>query len=254
MKKSLAFATIVLFSILSFMLSSCDNDEPESTVSKPVATLAEVGEENCKTGVTGKDLHLEGELLAEGLIGRIDLAITSPDGKITVLTKSWIDGSKYIGVRNTTFHEHVDIPADTPAGNYKLTFTVTDKLMQSGIFTSDLKIEVPKANAPKINITEAGEGNSKTAVAGEDMHFEAEISAPDKIAEIEVELHNTAAGYEKVYKFTGKYLGETSAHFHEHLDIPADAPAGEYHLHFTVTDAEGNSTTEEVEGIQITTK
>ncbi len=253
MKKSLVFATMVLLSIISFMLSSCGNDEPEPAVSKPVAALAEVGEENCKTGVAGKDLHLEGELLAEGLIGRIDLAITSADGKTTVLTKSWTDG-KYIGVRNTTFHEHVDIPADAPEGDYELTFTVTDKLGQSSVFTSDLKIEVPKADAPKISITEAGEDNSKTAVVGEDMHLEAEISAPYKIAEIEVELHNTAAGYEKVYKFTGKYLGETSAHFHEHLDIPADAPAGEYHLHFTVTDAEGNSTTEEVEGIQITAK
>ena len=58
--------------------------------------------------------------------------------------------------------------------------------------------------------------------------------------------------YEKEFKYTGKYLGETSAHFHEHLAVPADAPAGEYHLHFTVTDADGNSTTEEVEGIQIT--
>lgn len=84
------------------------------------------------------------------------------------------------------------------------------------------------------------------------MHLEAEISAPNKIAEIEVKLHNTAADYEKEFKYTGKYLGETSAHFHEHLAVPVDAPAGEYHLHFTVTDAEGNSTTEEVEGIQIT--
>ena len=106
--------------------------------------------------------------------------------------------------------------------------------------------------SPEITITETGEGNSKTAVAGGEMHLEAEISAPNKIAEIEVKLHNTAADYEKGFKYTGKYLGETSAHFHEHLAVPADAPAGEYHLHFTVTDAEGNSTTEEVEGIQIT--
>ena len=48
-----------------------------------------------------------------------------------------------------------------------------------------------------------------------------------------------------------KYIGETSVLFHEHPLIPADAPAGEYHIHFTVTDAAGNSTTEEAEGIEI---
>lgn len=184
---------------------------------------------------------------------RIDLLITSADGKNTILTKAWTDG-KYVGVRNTTFHEHVDIPAATPAGDYKLTFTVTDKAGQSSVFTSDLKIEVPVEGSPVINITEAGENNSKTAVVGGEMHLEAEISAPKKIDNIEVELHNTEAKYEKVFTFKEKYLGQAEAHFHEHLQIPADAPAGEYHIHFTVTDAEGNSTTEEVEGVQITEK
>lgn len=50
----------------------------------------------------------------------------------------------------------------------------------------------------------------------------------------------------------GKYVGETSVLFHEHPQIPSDAPVGEYHIHFTVTDCNGNATTEEAEGIQIT--
>ncbi len=212
---------------------------------------AEISAPNKKTATAGKDMHLEGNLEAEGLIARIDVAVTSADGLTTVFAKSWTDG-KYIGVRNTTFHEHIDISSETAAGEYVLTFTVTDKAGQSSVFKSSLKITTPVEGSPEITITETGEGNSKTAVAGGEMHLEAEISAPNKIAEIEVELHNTAADYEKEFKYTGKYLGETSAHFHEHLAVPADAPAGEYHLHFTVTDADGNSTTEEVEGIQIT--
>lgn len=244
---------MLLLGVFTLMLSSCDDDDDKPTVAKPVATLAEVGEENSKEATAGKDLHLEGELEAEGLINRIDLLITSADGKTTVLTKSWTDG-KYIGVRNTTFHEHVDIPASTPAGDYKLTFTVTDATGQSSVFNSDLKIVVPVEGAPQITITEVGEGNSKTAVVGGEMHLEADINAPKKIDEIEVELHNTAAGYEKVFTFKEKYLGQITAHFHEHLQIPADAPAGEYHIHFTVKDAEGNSTTEEAEGVQITAK
>lgn len=254
MKKNLIFAVSMLLSVFAFGLSSCDNDDDKPDYDDDIiATLSEVSEENSKIAFAGKDLHLEGNLYAEDLIGRIDLKIESQDGKTNVLSKSWTDG-KYIGVRNTNFHEHVDIPANTAEGNYKLTFTVTDRDGDWSVFNSDLRIEVPKAGSPVIKITEAGENNSKTAVVGEEMHLEAEISAPQKIAEIEVELHNTAAGYEKVFKFTGKYVGEKSAHFHEHLEIPADAPAGEYHIHFTVTDAEGNSTTEEVEGVEIKNK
>ena len=246
-------AASVLFCVLSVVLSSCNNDDDsQSSVAKPVAALAEVGEENSKVATAGKDLHLEGDLVAEGLIARIDVTITTADGKTTLVQKSYTDG-KYIGVRNTTFHEHLDIPADAAAGAYKVVFVVTDKQGQSTTFTSDLTIKALDKTAPAITFKEVGEDDSHKAVIGQKMHLEAQIEAPHKIAKIEVEFHNTAAGYEHVFTYTDeKYLGQTSVLFHEHPEIPADAPAGEYHIHFTVTDAAGNSTTEEAEGIQIT--
>ncbi len=243
----------MLLSVFALTLTSCDNDDDNPSVAKPKINLEEVGEENSKTATAGKDLHLEGELEAEGLIANITVNIASADGKTQVLTKSYSDG-KYIGVRNTTFHEHVDIPASTPAGDYKLTFTVTDKAGQSSVFTSTLKIEVPVEGAPEITINEVGEGNSMTGVAGGKMPVKAAVKAQKKIAEIELELHNTSADYEKVFTFKGEYVGKTEADFNEQLLIPADAPAGEYHLHFTVKDAEGNSTTEEAEGVQVKDK
>lgn len=243
----------MLLSVFSLVLSSCSNDDETPSVAKPVAALAEVGEENDKTATAGKDLHLEGDLEAEGLIGRIDLAITTKDGKTTVLTKSWTDGI-YIGVRNTTFHEHVDIPATVAAGDYTVTFTVTDKTGQQTVFTSDLKIVVPVKGAPEAKITKVGDNNSMTGTVGKDLPIEATITAEKKIAKIEVELHNTAAKYEKEFEFTEGYAGKTSADFKEVVTVPADAPAGEYHIHFTVTDAEGNSTLEEAEGVQIAAK
>lgn len=251
MKKIIFLAASVLFCVFSLVLSSCsDDDDPKQDVAKPVAALAEVGEENSKEATAGKDLHLEGDLLADGLIARIDVTIAIADGKTTIVQKSYTDG-KYIGVKNTTFHEHLDIPADA-AGAYKLTFVVTDKLGQSSTFTSDLTIKALDKTAPAITFKEVGEDDSHKAVIGEKMHLEAQIEAPHKIAKIEVEFHNTAAGYEHVFTYTDeKYVGETSVLFHEHPQIPADAPEGEYHIHFTVTDAAGNSTTEEAEGIQI---
>lgn len=250
MKKIIFLAASVLFCVFSLVLSSCSDDNPKQDVAKPVAALAEVGEENSKEATAGKDLHLEGDLLADGLIARIDVTIATADGKTTIVQKSYTDG-KYIGVKNTTFHEHLDIPTDA-AGAYKLTFVVTDKLGQSSTFTSDLTIKALDKTAPAITFKEVGEDDSHKAVIGEKMHLEAQIEAPHKIAKIEVEFHNTAAGYEHVFTYTDeKYVGETSVLFHEHPQIPADAPEGEYHIHFTVTDAAGNSTTEEAAGIQI---
>ena len=253
MKKIVFLAATVLFCIFSLVLSSCDsNDDPQPSVAKPVAALAEVGEENSKEATAGKDLHLEGDLEAEGLIARIDVTIATADGKTTIVQQSYTDG-KYIGVRNTTFHEHLDIPANAAAGAYKVTLVVTDKLGQSSTFTSDLTVKALDQTAPAITFKEVGEGDSHKAVIGQKMHLEAQIEAPHKIAKIEVEFHNTAAKYEKVYTYTGEqYLGQTSVLFHEHPEIPADAPEGEYHIHFTVTDANDISTTEEAEGIQIT--
>lgn len=253
MKKIFFMTALVLLCMFNIIFASCDNEnDPQPMVSKPVATLAEVGEENCKEAVAGKDLHLEGDLVAEGLIARIDVTIASADGKTTVLKQSYTSG-KYINVKNTTFHEHLDIPSNTAAGDYQLTFVVTDKLGQSTTFTSALKITSPVEGAPTITFKEVGEDNCKKAVIGQKMHLEVQVEAPHKIAKIEVELHNSAAKYEKVFTYTDeKYLGQTSVLFHEHPLIPSDAPEGEYHMHFTVTDANGNSTTEEVEGLQIT--
>ena len=117
-----------------------------------------------------------------------------------------------------------------------------------------LTVREPSAGKLSASIVEVGKDNSMKAVAGGELHLEAEVNAPSGIAAIEVEPHNGAAGYEKTFEFAGKYVGKTSAMFHEHIAVPADAPAGEYHLHFTVTDAEGNSVTEEAEGLVVTRK
>ena len=63
MKKCLFLTVALTLSVFSLFTTSCDNND-EPNVSKPVATLAEVGEENSKTATAGKDMHLEGNLEA----------------------------------------------------------------------------------------------------------------------------------------------------------------------------------------------
>lgn len=98
---------------------------------------------------------------------------------------------------------------------------------------------------PVINLSEVGEKNSQTGVVGNDLHLEGEITAENLVKRIDIEIHQEDGGDFKIEKsFTeGKYIGVKNVLFHEHIDIPSDAPAGNYHLHFTVTDGLGQSTT-----------
>jgi len=100
---------------------------------------------------------------------------------------------------------------------------------------------------PVIPLTEVGHDNSLMAHPGHDLHLEADIVAEGLIQRIDIEIHQEEKGsFEIVESFTeGKYVGIKNTEFHEHIDIPAEAPLGKYHLHFTVTDAEGQQTTAE---------
>ena len=99
-------------------------------------------------------------------------------------------------------------------------------------------------SAPKITLTEVGHENGGKAEQGDDLHLEADIVAEGLIQRIRVEIHQENGSYEIEKNYaTGKYIGVKNTEFHEHIDIPADAPLGAYHLHITVTDKEGQTAT-----------
>jgi uncharacterized membrane protein len=103
---------------------------------------------------------------------------------------------------------------------------------------------------PVITITEVGSHDAPESKvkAGDELHLEAEIVAEGSIARIDVEIHQEeGGGFEIEKSYTDKYVGVKNVVFHEHIDIPTEAPAGEYHLHLTVTDKEGQSATAEAE-------
>lgn len=106
---------------------------------------------------------------------------------------------------------------------------------------SALLISCNKTSAPSVTFTEIGHENSKVAMRGDDMHLEADVVAEGLIGSIHVELHKGDYEIEKEYT-SGKYIGVKNTEFHEHIEIPSDAPLGEYHLHFTVTDRDGRQT------------
>ena len=130
---------MALITVLSFGFTSCGDDDDDVLPAKPSVTLTEVGHDNGKHAHPGHDLHLEADMLAEGLIKRIDIEIHQEGGANKIVELSYTTG-KYIGVRNAEFHEHIDIPADAPLGEYHLHFTVTDNMGQQTTVESHLEI------------------------------------------------------------------------------------------------------------------
>ena len=128
-----------IIALFSFSFVACKDDD-KSSVAKPVITLTEVGHDNSGIGHIGDDLHLEAEIVAEGSIKRIDIEIHQEEGGKFEIEKSYTEG-KYIGVKNAEFHEHIDIPAEAPVGEYHLHFTVVDGEGQSTTVESDVEIQ-----------------------------------------------------------------------------------------------------------------
>lgn len=135
MKKIIVFAAAMLLGVFALSVSSCKKNE---IVAKPVIKLTEVGKENSKKATIGDDMHLEANIVAEGLIKRIDVEIHQEKGGKYKLEKTFTEG-KYIGLKNCEFHEHIDVPADAPAGEYHVHLTVTDQ--KGNTATAEAEVE-----------------------------------------------------------------------------------------------------------------
>jgi hypothetical protein len=114
-------------------------------------------------------------------------------------------------------------------------------LLAGSFFVSckdDDKIDVAP---PTITDVEIGSGNSKKAHAGGDFHIEVQIVAPGDIDRVELEIHpESGSGWKFDTVYTAGLAGLKNAELHEHIDVPASAAVGQYHLHLRVTDKNGN--------------
>lgn len=236
----------LLIPILGFALFSCQDDE-DVNFNAPVISGFQFGEGGTHstdgTAYRGSDLHLEAEILAEATVASITLTIHGQDLVVGEGEEEWdfsetYTDEKYL-VKNPTFHEHVDIPANAPAGEYHITLEVTDLAGN----TSEVEGHLELLSAVTINEFSMDE----TVARGTDFHVEFMINAIHGIHQISVDIHahgiTPRAGevewdFEEIYE--EGYHGLTEAEFHEHIDVPANAPAGEYHITFSIEDEEGN--------------
>lgn len=144
--------------ITSFMLfTSCEDDEVE--ISKPVIGELELGIDNSHIAYIGSDMHMQVELLAEGKIDLITIEIHKDDGTGDEIEAEF---TKYAGQKNGTFHEHMDIPAGTAAGEYHFQMTVIDQLGNSTTVEEEITLEESDdTKGPVITISSAPEANAE---------------------------------------------------------------------------------------------
>ncbi|MDO7136557.1 DUF4625 domain-containing protein [Algibacter lectus] len=245
------FKVLAVTAIFGLLLNSCSSDDTE-TLDAPVISSFEYGEGSTHStdlvAYKGSDIHLEAVISAEAVVSGITLSIHAHDLTPGEDEVDWdfeqvFTDANYL-VINPTFHEHVDIPNNIPVGEYHVELTVVDTQGNSTEIEGDLQI------LDSITISEAS--IDSTVVRGNDFHVEFMIDAVNGIHNITVDFHADGVtvgegevewDYEE--EFLDGYHEETEIEFHEHFDVPATAPAGEYHLSFVVEDEEGNTKTYE---------
>lgn len=128
--------SIILFTAAIFVIAyfsiSC---KKEAELAAPSISMQELGYQNSKKAFRGNDLHIEAYLLAEGKIANVMIELHPESGHLKqgdnfLSLLSWEFDStytgKYYGIKNTDFHEHIEIPLSADTGHYHFHFSVTD--------------------------------------------------------------------------------------------------------------------------------
>ncbi len=218
---------MLAFLLLIATFTACKKDKQETP--KPSIEGLEVGTSNSKVAHPGNDLHIEAEIIAPGNIKAVVLEIHPESGSGWEVNTTYTEG--FSGLKNAQFHKHIDVPADAALGEYHGHLKVTDQTGQVTETEFELQV-IADPTMPSVSNFEVG-----LNAAGNDLHVEAVITVPNKIAEIVLEIHGS--GWEKEVSYTdGAMVGQTTYNLHKHMDIAA-APKGHYHVDLRIVDQSG---------------
>jgi hypothetical protein len=221
------------FLLIAATFGACKKDDEVADLSAPVIAALEIGPENNKIAHPGGDVHVEALITATSNIESVTLEINPKSGSGWKLNTVYTEG--FAGLKNAEFHKHVDVPEDAALGSYNVVLKVRDSQGKETKVESTLDLQ----NDPSLPSQTGFEVGLNAA--GNDLHAEASITAPNKIAEILVEIHGN--GWEKEFSYKDvNIVGQTSYNFHKHMDVTA-APKGHYHVHLKVVDQAGKSAT-----------
>lgn len=182
---------LVIIAFLGTFLNSCssDDDGDSTAVPAPVVSDFELGIGNSHVAYLGADVHVEAEVIAEGGINTITVEIHKEDD-----ADAWeyeYTYEEFSGLLNTTFHKHIDIPADIETGTYHFHFIVTDMEGQQTIVEEELDIqELIDEESPEITISSHPEDN-ETFNEGDTISISGSISDNVALAGMLVALVRT---------------------------------------------------------------
>lgn len=220
------FKALFLALSISALFAACSDDDDVLPVAPPTITGVEIGSDNSKVGYAGSDIHIDAAITAAAGIAEVRVEIHPESGAGWEYDSVYTEG--FAGLNNAQFHKHIDIPADAALGHYHLHLIVTDKNGVKEDIEEEIEIK-QDATLPSIS-------GLAVELEGNDLHLEAAIAAPNKIAEVIVEIHGA---WENEYTYTdADMVGQTAYDLHKHIDISA-APAGHYHVHIKVVDQAG---------------
>lgn len=219
---------ICLLLISASLFTACKKDDNNDSPAPSIDGL-EIGLNNSKVAHPGADLHFEAQIVASGTIKNVVLEIHPKTGTGWEVNTTFTEN--LAGQKNAEFHEHIDVPATAALGDYHGHIKVTDEAGQVTEAEFDLKV----TNDPALPTVTGFEVGLNTA--GNDLHAEAKITAPNKIASATIEVHGT--GYEKEVTYTdAAMVGQTTYTLHKHVDVTG-IPKGHYHVHLKVVDQAG---------------
>lgn len=158
MKTRIKTLALILIATSMLFFTSCEKDD---YLPKPVISSLELGLADSHIAYVGADLHIEAEIEALGNIDIISVEIHQEEGSSDEIEATY---NEYAGLKNTTFHKHVDIPEETPTGTYHVHITVTD--MEGNQTTIEDEIEIEELTddeAPEITVSFAPENEDNYA-------------------------------------------------------------------------------------------
>jgi hypothetical protein len=139
--------TIIL---MAFFIYSCENNEDEPGA-KPTINFTELGYKDSKTATIGEDFHMEAYIEAENKIDKFEVEL-HPEGEhmksypLHVSMEEWEFDSVYTGfsgLRNTEFHEHIEIPESAEPGDYHFHFAVIDQEGFETVYEAEVELLSP---------------------------------------------------------------------------------------------------------------
>lgn len=155
-KKFITVLTITL--LVESIFQSCSKKEDKDRLNPPTITHFQFGYEDSGEAFLGADLHIETEIIAEAKIDRIQVTI-HPEGehdKTITDDHEWeVDTTytKFSGLKNTTFHEHIEVPMEADTGHYHFHFIVIDMEGNTKEMERELHIEtLVDTEAPQLTV------------------------------------------------------------------------------------------------------